>query len=91
MSKHYKKPTLIIEPYYFAESALDTENYVTKRTCLWLMGLKLAPRKHYKVLENGVVNAGEINKKKSRTIYRQVPSKLQSRGKSAAAKPRLSV
>ena len=39
MSKHYKKPTQIIEPYFFAESVDDTENYVTKRTCLWLKGL----------------------------------------------------
>lgn len=39
MSKHYKKPTQIIDPYFFAESVEDTENYVTKRTCLWLKGL----------------------------------------------------
>lgn len=39
MSKHYKKPTQIIEPYFFAESVDDIENYVTKRTCLWLKGL----------------------------------------------------
>lgn len=44
MSKHYKKPTQIIEPYFFAASTEDTENYVTKRTCLWLKGLpKLKP------------------------------------------------
>lgn len=41
MSKHYKKPTQIIEPYFFAESTEDSENYVTKRTCLWLKGLPL--------------------------------------------------
>ena len=39
MSKNYKPPTQIIEPYYFADSENDTENYVTKRTCLWLKGL----------------------------------------------------
>lgn len=44
--------------------------------------LKLAPRKHYKVLDNGVVNTGEITKKKARAIYKQVPSKLHN------AKPR---
>ncbi|MCM1168197.1 MAG: hypothetical protein NC401_19605 [Ruminococcus sp.] len=44
MSKRYKKPTQIIEPYFFAESEKDAENYVTKRTCLWLKGLpKLKP------------------------------------------------
>lgn len=40
--------------------------------------LKLAPRKHYKVLDNGVVNTGEITKKKARTIYNQVPSELKN-------------
>lgn len=40
--------------------------------------LKFAPRKKYKLLENGVVNTGEITKKKSRTIYRQVSPKLQN-------------
>lgn len=40
--------------------------------------LKLAPRKKYKVLENGVVNTGEITKKKARTIYSQVPMKLEN-------------
>ncbi len=40
--------------------------------------LRFAPRKKYKVLENGVVNTGEITKKKARTIYNQVPMKLQN-------------
>ena len=30
----------IIQPYFFAEGENDTENYVTKATCLWLKGLK---------------------------------------------------
>ncbi len=40
--------------------------------------LRFAPRKKYKVLENGVVNTGEITKKKARTIYSQVPRKMQN-------------
>ena len=40
MSAVYRKPNQIIEPYQFAESEEDKENYVTKRTCLWLKGLK---------------------------------------------------
>ena len=36
----YRKPDQIIEPYQFAESKDDTENYLTKRTCLWLKGLE---------------------------------------------------
>lgn len=39
MNTVYRKPDQIIEPYQFAESEGDKENYVTKRTCLWLKGL----------------------------------------------------
>lgn len=39
MNLHYKPPTQIIHPWMFAESENDTENYKTKRTCLWLKGL----------------------------------------------------
>ena len=39
MNTAYRKPDQIIDPYMFAESEEDTENYVTKRTCLWLKGL----------------------------------------------------
>lgn len=40
MNTVYRKPDQIIEPYQFAESEEDKENYVTKRTCLWLKVLK---------------------------------------------------
>ena len=40
MSTAYRKPDQIINPYQFAESEQDGENYVTKRTCLWLKGCK---------------------------------------------------
>nr|DAF02389.1 MAG TPA: DNA (cytosine-5)-methyltransferase 3A [Caudoviricetes sp.] len=39
MSRAYRKPDQIIDPYMFATSENDAENYVTKRTCLWLKGL----------------------------------------------------
>lgn len=39
MNGAYRKPDQIIQPYMFAESEADTENYVTKATCLWLKGL----------------------------------------------------
>lgn len=39
MNTAYRKPDQIIHPYMFAESTDDKENYVTKRTCLWLKGL----------------------------------------------------
>lgn len=40
MNTAYRKPDQIIEPYQFATSEEDTENYVTKKTCLWLKGLE---------------------------------------------------
>lgn len=39
MNSAYRKPDQIIHPYMFAESKEDTENYVTKATCLWLHNL----------------------------------------------------
>jgi hypothetical protein len=39
MNNNYRKPDQIIDPYMFAESTEDHENYVTKKTCLWLKGL----------------------------------------------------
>jgi hypothetical protein len=44
MNTHYRKPDQIIHPYYFATSTEDKENYVQKRTCLWLKGLPLLER-----------------------------------------------
>lgn len=40
MNTHYRKPDQIIHPYFFAESEEDVDNYVQKRTCLWLKNLK---------------------------------------------------
>lgn len=40
MNTAYRAPDQIINPYQFAESESDTENYVTKATCLWLKGLE---------------------------------------------------
>lgn len=39
MNTAYRAPDQVINPYQFAESESDTENYVTKTTCLWLKGL----------------------------------------------------
>lgn len=41
MNTAYRKPDQIVEPYQFAESTEDTENYVTKATCLWLKNLPM--------------------------------------------------
>lgn len=39
MNTCYRRPDQTIHPYYFAESINDTENYVTKKTGLWLKNL----------------------------------------------------
>ena len=40
MNNNYRKPDQIVHPYMFAENEEDTEQYVTKATCLWLKGLE---------------------------------------------------
>ena len=44
MNTNWRKPDQIIHPYYFAESDADAENYVQKRTCLWLKNLPTLTR-----------------------------------------------
>lgn len=44
MNSSYRKADQIIHPYYFAKNETDKENYVQKRTCLWLKGLKKLKR-----------------------------------------------
>lgn len=39
MSRLWRKPDQTIQPYYFADSKNDVENYQKKRTCFWLKGL----------------------------------------------------
>lgn len=41
MNTAYRKPDQIIEPWYYAESVDDVENYTKKRTCLWIKGVPL--------------------------------------------------
>ncbi|MBQ6398236.1 MAG: hypothetical protein IJI06_08845 [Oscillospiraceae bacterium] len=40
MNTAYRKPDQIIHPYMFATDENDSEQYVTKATCLWLKGLE---------------------------------------------------
>lgn len=39
MNANWRKPDQIIQPYYFADSIDDIENYQQKTTCLWLKNL----------------------------------------------------
>ena len=45
MNTHWRKPDQIIHPYFFAEQENDEDNYVQKRTCLWIKGLPTLKRK----------------------------------------------
>ena len=40
MNTCYRKPDQSIDPYMFSSGKTDEENFVTKKTCLWLKGLK---------------------------------------------------
>lgn len=39
MNTHYRKPDMVIHPYYFAKDENDKENYHMKKTCFWLKNL----------------------------------------------------
>lgn len=41
MNTCYRQPDQSIDPYMFSTGPDDIENYVTKKTCLWLKGLPL--------------------------------------------------
>lgn len=55
MSACYRRPDQVIQPYYFASSVDDAENYATKKTGLWLKGLE--PLKYECNLPNPLDNA----------------------------------
>ena len=40
MNTCYRKPDQTIDPWMFSDGPDDTENFVTKKTCLWLKGLE---------------------------------------------------
>lgn len=64
MNTAYRKADQIIHPYYFAESEEDTENYHTKRTCLWLKNLPPLERKNnFPPPEPVYISNGERRKK----------------------------
>lgn len=55
MNTCYRKPDQTIEPYYFADSWDDEENYCTKKTGLWLFGLP--PLQFSFILPNPIYDA----------------------------------
>lgn len=65
MNTAYRKPDQIIHPYMFSKGERDAENYVTKRTCLWLKNLPdLEPTFHGPKPDNakifGVMPSGKV-------------------------------
>lgn len=66
MNTAYRKPDQIIDPYMFAEGTDDTENYVTKRTCLWLRGLEKLKGNNLPRPDNAAM-FGKLPSGKSRT------------------------
>lgn len=65
MNTHYRKADQIVHPYFFAKSKDDEENYVQKRTCFWLKGLKPLerisnlPKPEPLYISNGTVTKGK--------------------------------
>lgn len=55
MNTAYRSPDQVINPYQFAESVTDTENYVTKATCLWLKGLPALRGNNLPTPDNGAL------------------------------------
>ena len=55
MSACYRKPDQYIHPYYFAYGIDDKDNYMTKKTGLWLKGL--SPLKYECIIPNPMDNA----------------------------------
>ena len=65
MNTAFRKADQIIDPYMFSEGESDKENFVTKRTCLWLKNLsKLEPTYHGSKPDNaamyGVTPSGKV-------------------------------
>lgn len=66
MNTAYRKPDQIIQPYYFAKDETDTENYVTKSTCLWIKGLPLLVYDNIQKPNNGLL-FGKYSNGKNKT------------------------
>ena len=65
MNTAFRKPDQIIEPYQFAAGLDDTENYVTKRTCLWLKNLQQLKTNNLPKPDNAKI-WGRLSKGKAR-------------------------
>lgn len=65
MNTAFRRADQVIDPYMFSDGEADKENFVTKRTCLWLKNLpKLEPTYHGPKPDNaamyGVTPTGKV-------------------------------
>lgn len=66
MNTAYRSADQVIHPYMFADSTDDTEQYVTKATCLWLVNLPNLKTKGLPKPDNGKL-FGKLPSGKNRT------------------------
>ncbi|MDE6501517.1 MAG: DNA cytosine methyltransferase [Ruminococcus sp.] len=100
-ASRYRRPNQIIQPYYFAESIHDSENYHIKTTCLWLKNLPLLsfsdclpkPKEHH-IRPNGkkvyFVESISGQKRRSKTFLGIAKAMAEQWGKSFVSYKQLS-
>ena len=67
MNVSYRKADQTIDPYMFAESVDDKQNYVTKRTCFWLKNLPMLKRTNDLLKPNNAELYGRFPSCKAKT------------------------
>ncbi len=80
MNTAYRSADQTIHPYMFAESVNDTENYVTKATCLWLINLPKLRTNELPKPDNGKL-FGKLPNGKNRTWEDTVSRSAKVRSK----------
>lgn len=71
MNVSYRKADQTIDPYMFAESMDDKQNYVTKRTCFWLKNLPMLKRTNDLLKPNNAELYGRFPSGKAKTWEEQ--------------------
>lgn len=67
MNSAYRKADQIIHPYMFSDGEGDTENFVTKRTCLWLRNLPVLQPTYHGAKPDNAALYGVLPSGKSKT------------------------
>lgn len=82
MNSAFRKADQIIDPYFFASDTADAENYVTKKTCLWLKGLPTLQRKTFLKKPDPIRSYINASGKKKNVGWEMSISKDRSRTRS---------